>query len=170
MLLHLQGEDMHPAVAAVQKVLHTDLKRRFITEEREGHMEDLLISTMPDPRFKHFVFSGATQEMRVTDEQYFRAAYDTHWSLEAIQKIEEAERLRKEKEEKKAKEKEKAEKKGKRAVTEPGSEAEELFEEDEEEELEEQRPEQAEEEVCASVSPWPLHWAYGPVVWTGKYW
>ena len=147
---------MHPAVAEVQNVLRTDLKRRFITEEREGHMEDLLISTMLDPRFKHFVFPGATQEMRVTAEKYFRAAYDTDWSPEAIQKREEAERLRKEKEEKKAKEKAKAEKKGKRVVTDPDSEAEELVEEDEEEELEEQPPDQAEEEVCASVYPCPL--------------
>ena len=153
LLCFFQGEDLHPSVCEVQTTLRSDLKRRFVTEEREGHMEDLLIATMLDPRFKHFVFPGATQAMRETAERYFRAAYDADWSPEAIERRREAERLRKEKEEAKAKAKAKAEKRGSAAP-------EELEESDDDEEADEDMDEVDEvdedEEVDEEVNCW-LH-------------
>jgi hypothetical protein len=41
-----------------RKSLYTEVKRRFIDAEREGHMEDLLVSTILDPRFKLMNFEG----------------------------------------------------------------------------------------------------------------
>ena len=77
------GENMHPVVERVQSKLSSEIRRRFITEEREGHEEDLLISTILDPRFKHFCFPGATQDMRQKAVRYLRAAYEADWSPEA---------------------------------------------------------------------------------------
>ena len=79
----LQGENLHPSVEAVQRKLRSEVLRRFITEEREGHQEDLLIATILDPRFKHFMFPGATLQMRTDAERYLKAAYDANWSPEA---------------------------------------------------------------------------------------
>ena len=38
---------------ALRKELNAQLKRRLIDNERVGHMEDLLISTLLDPRYAH---------------------------------------------------------------------------------------------------------------------
>ncbi len=71
----IPAENLHPVVERVQSKLHNEIRRRFITEEREGHEEDLFISTILDPRFKHFSFLGATQVMRQKAEKYLRVAY-----------------------------------------------------------------------------------------------
>lgn len=82
----MQGKDLHDTASAVMTKLQEELVRRFITDERVGHREDLLVSTMLDPRFKHFVFPGATLRMRNDAKKYFRAAYDADWSPEAMSK------------------------------------------------------------------------------------
>ena len=79
----LQGENLHPAVAAVQKKLRSEIFRRFVTEEREGHTEDLLIATVLDPRFNDFMFPGSTLKMRTEAERFLKAAYAANWSPEA---------------------------------------------------------------------------------------
>ena len=55
-------------------------------------MEDLLIATLLDPRFKLFMFPGATLDMREQAKQYLRAAYDADWSPEARALAEAAEK------------------------------------------------------------------------------
>ena len=35
----------------VRETLYNDVKRRFADDERDGHMEDLLVSTILDTRF-----------------------------------------------------------------------------------------------------------------------
>lgn len=42
----------------VRKTLYEDVKRRFVDNERDGHLEDLLVSTILDPRFKLMNFEG----------------------------------------------------------------------------------------------------------------
>ena len=42
----------------VREALYNDVKRRFVDDERDGHMEDLLVSTILDPRFKLMNFEG----------------------------------------------------------------------------------------------------------------
>jgi hypothetical protein len=42
----------------VRRTLFEDVKRRFIDNERDGHLEDLLVSTILDPRFKLMNFEG----------------------------------------------------------------------------------------------------------------
>ena len=41
---------MGPIAKEVQLQLRKELKRRFVDEERVGHTEDLVISTLLDPR------------------------------------------------------------------------------------------------------------------------
>ena len=53
-----QGDELCNVAAKTRKVLYTEVKRRFIDAEREGHMEDLLVSTILDPRFKLMNFEG----------------------------------------------------------------------------------------------------------------
>ena len=84
----LQGNNANPIVLKVQKKLRSELTKRVLTGERQGHMEDLLVATFLDPRFKHFVFQGATQRMRSEAVKYARAAYDADWSPEALAKAE----------------------------------------------------------------------------------
>ena len=43
---------------SVREALYTDVKRRFVDDDRDGHMEDLLVSTILDPRFKLMNFEG----------------------------------------------------------------------------------------------------------------
>jgi hypothetical protein len=43
---------------SVREALYNDVKRRFVDDERDGHMEDLLVSTILDPRFKLMNFEG----------------------------------------------------------------------------------------------------------------
>ena len=45
-----QGDGLHPTVERVRDTLQRELIRRFETEEREGHKEDLLVATILDPR------------------------------------------------------------------------------------------------------------------------
>lgn len=83
-----QGNNVNPIVHKVQKKLRLEITRRFVTGEREGHMEDLLIATFLDPRFKHFVFQGATQKMRREAVKFARASYDADWSPDALARAE----------------------------------------------------------------------------------
>ncbi len=82
-MMLLQGGNLHPAVAAIQKKLRSEILRRFVTEEREGHTEDLLIATVLDPRFKHFMFPGSTLQMWTEAERFLNAAYVANWSPKA---------------------------------------------------------------------------------------
>ena len=45
-----KGEELCSLPATVRMELHNQLKHRLINQEREGHMEDLLIATILDPR------------------------------------------------------------------------------------------------------------------------
>jgi hypothetical protein len=50
-LSFLQGSELCSNSDALRKELHAQLKRRLIENERVGHMEDLLICTLLDPRY-----------------------------------------------------------------------------------------------------------------------
>jgi hypothetical protein len=50
----MQGDELCSLPATVRKELHNQLKQRLINQEREGHMEDLLIATILDPRYYAF--------------------------------------------------------------------------------------------------------------------
>lgn len=47
----LQGSELCSNPDALRRELHAQLKRRLIDNERVGHMEDLLICTLLDPRY-----------------------------------------------------------------------------------------------------------------------
>ena len=46
----LYAEDFHPHVNTVRKKIQEELIRQFERDEREGHLEDLLVATILDPR------------------------------------------------------------------------------------------------------------------------
>ncbi len=72
--------DLCQEVQAVRKTLHSENKRRFVIEEREGHWEDNLICTILDPRFKLMNFNGCTLEMKSNAESYLKENYKADWS------------------------------------------------------------------------------------------
>ena len=76
----VNGDDLCQEVQAVRKVLHSENKRRFVTEEREGHYEDNLICTILDPIFKLMNFNGATSEMKANAELYLRENFKADWA------------------------------------------------------------------------------------------
>ena len=79
-------EDLSNEVQEVRNVLYAENKSRFKDKEREGHVEDLLVSTILDPRFKLMNFIGCTAKTKTDAETYLRAAYNADWSPEAIAK------------------------------------------------------------------------------------
>ena len=56
-------------------MLYKENTSHFVDEERVGNKEDLLISTILDPRFKLLNFPGCTNEMKEDAENYLRSAY-----------------------------------------------------------------------------------------------
>ncbi len=56
-------------------ILHSEKYSRFKEKEREGHVEDLLIATILDPRFKLMNFIGCTSTTKCDAENHLRAAY-----------------------------------------------------------------------------------------------
>ena len=76
----VNAEDLCPEVNAVRKILHSENKRRFVTEEKVGHWEDNLICTILDPRFKLMNFNGATSEMKANAELYLRENFKADWA------------------------------------------------------------------------------------------
>ena len=56
--LFAQGSELMTMATKVRRTLFEDVKRRFIDNERDGHLEDLLVSTILDPRFKLMNFEG----------------------------------------------------------------------------------------------------------------
>ena len=63
-----------------RKILHDEVESRFFTEEREGHKEDLLVTTILDPRFKLMDFQGCTRDMKSLAERYLRDNYVADWA------------------------------------------------------------------------------------------
>jgi hypothetical protein len=59
-----EEEELVCEVKDVRRMLHSVNKERFVTREQIGHKEDLLVSTIPDPRFKLINFPGCTNEMK----------------------------------------------------------------------------------------------------------
>ena len=53
-------QELACAVQEVRRMLYKEKKRRFVDEERVGHKEDLLISTIFDPHFKLMNFPVCT--------------------------------------------------------------------------------------------------------------
>jgi hypothetical protein len=80
------SEELACEVQDVRRKLHNENKDRFITGERIGHREDLLVSTILDPRFKLVNFHGCTNEMQEDAESYLRSAYKIDWSPDALAK------------------------------------------------------------------------------------
>ena len=52
-------EDYHPKIAEFRMISKDQLEIR-LTGEREGHLEDLLMMTILDPRFKNMDFKGSS--------------------------------------------------------------------------------------------------------------
>jgi hypothetical protein len=61
MLILCQVEDYHPKVVEFRELLGDQLLHRLICD-REGHLEDLLMMTVLDPRFKNMDFKGSSGE------------------------------------------------------------------------------------------------------------
>ena len=80
----VKHDDLSSEVQSVRNILHSENHTRFKEKEREGHVEDLLISTILDPRFKLMNFVGCTSRTKSDAEKYLRAAYDADWSPAAI--------------------------------------------------------------------------------------
>ena len=80
----VKHEDLSSEVQEARTILHNENKSRFKEKEREGHVEDLLISTILDPRFKLMNFIGCTSSTKHDAEKYLRSAYNADWSPEAI--------------------------------------------------------------------------------------
>ena len=80
----VKHEDLSSEVQHVRNILHSENNSRFKEKEREGHVEDLLISTILDPRFKLMNFVGCTSKTKSDAENYLRAAYEADWSPTAI--------------------------------------------------------------------------------------
>ncbi len=55
----MQVEDYHPKIAEFRALFKDQLEVR-LTGEREGHLEDLLMMTILDPRFKNMDFKGSS--------------------------------------------------------------------------------------------------------------
>ncbi len=68
----------------MRRKLYSENKRRFVDEERVGHKEDLLLSTILDPRFTLMIFPGCTNEMIEDAETYLRSAFRIDWSPSAV--------------------------------------------------------------------------------------
>ncbi len=68
----------------VRTILYNEKHSRFKEKEREGHVEDLLIATILDPRFKLMNFIASTSITKNEAEKYLRSAYKADWSPEAI--------------------------------------------------------------------------------------
>ena len=79
-------EELTCEVQDVRRKIYSENKRRFIDEERVGHKEDLLISTILDPRFKLMNFPGSTNEMKEEAENFLRSAYRIDWCPSAVAK------------------------------------------------------------------------------------
>ncbi len=63
-----------------RKILHDEVERRFFTEGREEHKEDLLVTTILDPRFKLMDFQGCIRDMKSLAERYLRDNYVADWA------------------------------------------------------------------------------------------
>ena len=53
-----QGSELMIMATKVRRTLFEDVKRRFVDTERDGYLEDLLVSTILHPRFKLMNFEG----------------------------------------------------------------------------------------------------------------
>ena len=72
----VKHEDLCPEVQEVRNILHRENVSRFKEKERDGHIEDSLISTILDPRFKLMNFVGCTSKTKSDAEYYLRNAYE----------------------------------------------------------------------------------------------
>ena len=70
----------------VREILHSENKKRFVDRERDGHFEDLLITTILDPRFKLMNFNDCSLEYNHLAETYLKRNYLADWSPSAVSK------------------------------------------------------------------------------------
>ena len=82
------GDLLSDVAQAVRRALHIANKRRFIDKERIGHLEDMLICTILDPRFKLMNFLGCTAQMKTDAEEYLLENYKADWSPRAVARAE----------------------------------------------------------------------------------
>jgi len=80
----VKHEDISSMVQHVKNILQSENNSHFKKKEREGHSEDLLISTIFDPRFKLIKFVGCISKTKSDAENYLRVAYKAVWSPPAI--------------------------------------------------------------------------------------
>ena len=65
----IRDYEYHPKVEEVRSLIKDELERRF-EGDRVGHLEDLMICTILDPRFKNFDFKRATSAMKKSAKEY----------------------------------------------------------------------------------------------------
>ena len=70
----LRADQLDPKVRAARKLLHADLKRRWIDELPSAQRTELDIATLLDPRFKEYDFPGLPPTVDLSDER--KAAVD----------------------------------------------------------------------------------------------
>lgn len=75
----MQFEELHPKVAEVRELLKDQVEHR-LEGERVGHLEDLLICTLLDPRFKNFDFKRASASMRADAQKWLRGSFQSNFA------------------------------------------------------------------------------------------
>lgn len=78
------GDDLTEIAQTIRRILHDENRRRFVDGERIGHLEDQLICSILDPRFKLMNFPGCTAQMKTNAEQFLRENYKADWSPVAV--------------------------------------------------------------------------------------
>lgn len=89
-ILRKNGDELSMIAQEARRKLHNENNRRFLGEERVGHLEDLLICTILDPRFKLMNFVGCTAKMKADAEHYLLENYKADWSPLALAAAEKA--------------------------------------------------------------------------------
>ena len=75
----IKEEDYHPKVQEFRELFQDQLKHRF-EGQRIGHIEDLMVCSMLDPRFKNFDFKRATAQMRADAKKYLIGNFLNNWA------------------------------------------------------------------------------------------
>jgi hypothetical protein len=71
-----------PKVRAARRLLHEDLKRRWLEELPEAARDELDIATMLDPRFKTYNFPGLRSSSLEDKHKCAMAALDLAWTMD----------------------------------------------------------------------------------------
>jgi hypothetical protein len=85
-LLHKYVEEYHDKVVEFMALCKTHLEVRLVVSDRVGHIEDLTMMTIVDPRFKHLGFKGPThRHINTLTHIYYIQLTDHNFQFDALQ-------------------------------------------------------------------------------------